>query len=66
MKDMSNFDALPLKRKRIPFDEMLDPEAHGLQECEHCHGYGSSLKEQAPVCTRCGGTGLVKRAAPAP
>lgn len=36
------------------------PEAHGLEVCRHCHGYGSSLREEAERCTRCGGTGLVR------
>jgi DnaJ-class molecular chaperone len=35
------------------------PEAHGLEQCRHCNGYGSSLKEASDRCTRCGGTGLV-------
>ena len=35
------------------------PEAHGLEVCRHCNGYGSSLKEESDRCTRCGGTGLV-------
>jgi hypothetical protein len=30
---------------RIPFVAMLDPEAHGYAVCEHCNGYGSSLKD---------------------
>jgi len=28
-------------------------------ECSHCNGYGSSLKESADRCTKCGGSGLV-------
>lgn len=35
------------------------PEAHGFEECQHCNGYGSSLKEASDRCTRCGGTGLL-------
>ena len=26
--------------------------------CDHCHGYGSSLKEDADRCTKCEGKGL--------
>ncbi len=37
------------------------PEAHGLEVCTRCNGYGSSLKEESDRCTRCGGTGLVPR-----
>ena len=29
-------------------------------ECTHCNGFGSSLKEAAARCTKCGGTGLVE------
>jgi DnaJ-class molecular chaperone len=42
-------------------EEMLNPEAHGLQECSHCNGYGSSLKEEAERCTVCGGMGLIRK-----
>jgi len=41
------------------FDQMMHPEKNGLKVCEHCNGYGSSLKEEADRCTVCGGTGLV-------
>jgi DnaJ-class molecular chaperone len=30
-----------------------------ISECGHCNGYGSSLKEEADKCTKCGGTGLI-------
>jgi hypothetical protein len=30
-------------------------------ECPHCSGYGSSFKESADRCTKCGGEGLVTR-----
>ena len=43
----------------MTIEEMLNPAAHGLVECPHCNGYGSSLKEEAERCTFCGGTGLV-------
>lgn len=36
------------------------PEEFGYRECPHCNGWGNSLKEQAPVCTMCGGSGLIK------
>jgi len=40
---------------------MLNPEKYGYVECKHCNGYGTSLKEDAPKCTVCGGLGLVKK-----
>jgi DnaJ-class molecular chaperone len=35
----------------------------GYMQCPHCNGYGSSLKdpEGVNICTRCGGSGLVKK-----
>ncbi len=30
-----------------------------IEECSHCNGYGSSLKEEADKCTKCGGSGLI-------
>lgn len=45
----------------VTFEQMMDPEKHGLVECEHCAGYGSSLKESADKCSKCGGSGLVKK-----
>ena len=44
-------------------DIILNPEKHGYEECKHCNGYGSSLKdpEGVDVCTICGGSGLVKK-----
>jgi DnaJ-class molecular chaperone len=46
----------------IPFDAFVHPEKHGYQECGHCNGYGSSLKdpEHQRYCSQCGGSGLVK------
>ena len=41
------------------FDQIAHPEKHGLVECPHCAGYGSSLKEPDPKCTACGGSGLM-------
>lgn len=40
---------------------MMDPEKFGRMVCPQCNGYGSSLKEPAPTCTRCGGDGLVPK-----
>ena len=40
---------------------MLNPEKYGYVECKHCNGYGTSLKESALKCTKCGGLGLVKK-----
>jgi len=43
-----------------PVAIMLNPHKYGYTQCSHCNGYGSSLREAAPKCTRCGGFGLVK------
>jgi DnaJ-class molecular chaperone len=45
------------------FEQISNPEAHGLMECPHCNGYGSSLKDPEGVdrCTKCGGSGLVPK-----
>jgi DnaJ-class molecular chaperone len=43
------------------FEQMSNPEKHGLKICTHCNGYGSSLKEKADTCTVCGGSGLVPK-----
>jgi len=34
----------------------------GTEECPHCNGYGSSLKDPIGVntCTKCKGSGLIK------
>jgi hypothetical protein len=38
------------------------PEEHGYQECDHCNGYGSSLKDRGEgPCSKCGGSGLARR-----
>ena len=44
-------------------DAIFDPENSGYVECDHCNGYGSSLKDPEGVnkCTKCGGSGLVKK-----
>jgi DnaJ-class molecular chaperone len=44
-----------------PFEQILNPEKYGLEECPHCNGYGSSLKESADRCTVCGGDGLLTK-----
>jgi len=35
----------------------------GFEECDHCNGYGSSLKDPigVDVCTKCKGSGLMKK-----
>jgi len=47
----------------LDFDVMMDPEAHGYEYCDHCNGYGSSLKDPDGVdrCTKCRGVGLQKK-----
>jgi len=49
------------KVKPVTMEQMLNPSAHGLEECPHCGGYGSSLKEDAEKCTVCGGAGLLPK-----
>lgn len=39
----------------------MNPQKYGFVICPHCNGYGSSLKEAASVCSRCGGDGLIKQ-----
>lgn len=45
------------------FDQICNPEKYGLEMCDHCNGYGSSLKDPVGVdrCTKCGGYGLQKK-----
>ena len=31
-----------------------------IADCPNCNGYGSSLKEEAETCSKCGGLGLVR------
>jgi DnaJ-class molecular chaperone len=40
-----------------------DLENHGYKYCDHCNGYGSSLKDPSGVdtCTKCNGTGVQKK-----
>lgn len=49
-------------KREITFEMILDPSKYGLKECDHCNGYGSSLKDPITinVCTKCGGIGLIK------
>lgn len=42
-------------------DIFFDPEKYGYEECKHCNGYGSSLKEASARCTKCGGSGVIKK-----
>lgn len=45
------------------FEIMMNPEKYGYEQCHHCNGYGSSLKDSVGVnqCTKCKGIGLVKK-----
>jgi DnaJ-class molecular chaperone len=45
---------------------MLNPRQYGYEECTHCNGYGSSLKEEGRTCSRCGGSGLIRSTSDAP
>ena len=45
----------------MDFDILLNPKKYGYTVCRQCNGYGSSLRESAPRCTKCGGSGLVKQ-----
>ena len=47
----------------IPFEAIINPKKFGYKECDHCNGYGSSLKDPFGVntCTKCGGVGLLKK-----
>ena len=47
--------------KDTPPEAIFNPEKYGYEECPHCNGYGSSLKEEADRCTKCGGSGVVKK-----
>lgn len=42
-------------------DYMSGKYSKDYTECPNCNGYGSSLKEGGNTCSRCGGSGLVKR-----
>ena len=42
-------------------DAMLDPEAHGMEVCNQCAGYGSSLHERGSRCSKCEGYGLIPK-----
>lgn len=41
------------------FAHLRDPEGSPYEECPRCNGYGSSLEEEGPTCSKCAGTGLV-------
>lgn len=45
----------------IDFDILLNPGKHGMEPCRKCNGYGSCLSEAGDKCSRCGGSGLVKK-----
>ena len=44
------------------FEYILNPEKYGYKVCNHCSGYGSSLKDppSVNVCSKCGGSGITK------
>jgi DnaJ-class molecular chaperone len=48
---------------RAPLDIALDPGVGGYEFCDHCNGYGNSLKDPDGVdrCSKCGGSGLQKK-----
>jgi DnaJ-class molecular chaperone len=46
--------------KGVNLDIQVHPEKYGFKQCDHCAGYGSSLKEKAAICSKCDGLGLVK------
>jgi len=48
--------------KELPFEVVMNPYAHGYIMCDHCNGYGSSLKDppEQNTCTKCGGYGVIK------
>ena len=50
-----------MKKKLYRYMEMINPEEYGYKQCDHCNGYGSSLKDPIGVdtCTKCGGSGLI-------
>jgi len=43
------------------FDQIANPQKYGLEQCPHCNGYGSSLKEKDDRCTKCGGSGMMTK-----
>jgi DnaJ-class molecular chaperone len=54
---------LSMRDLNIPFEAMMDPDKHGYIQCDHCNGYGSSLKDphHQDRCSKCGGSGLIKK-----
>ena len=43
-------------------DALMYPERYGFEVCPHSNGCGSYRSEAGEDCTKCGGTGLVKKA----
>ena len=56
-----HFFHTPELKDKTEIDLFINPEKYGYEECSFCNGYGASLKETAPKCTKCGGLGLVKK-----
>ena len=58
-------ETLNMEKEKTARDLMFCSEAEiaaaGFETCPNCNGYGSSLKENAAVCTKCGGVGLSKK-----
>ena len=50
----------------LPFEVIMNPYKYGYIVCDHCNGYGSSLKDPPGqnICLKCGGHGVVKKAKP--
>jgi len=51
--------------KPLTYEEKMKAFTEGLssigaEECKHCNGYGSSLMEDASVCSCCGGSGILR------
>ena len=46
----------------MKFEYLFNPEKYGYKVCNHCNGYGSSLKDPSGIdtCTKCGGNGVLK------
>lgn len=45
--------------QKLILSKFYDLEPEDYEPCEHCHGYGSSLGESCPTCSKCGGDGII-------